>query len=321
VLGKGKFNPNNKVNRGSMAQFMQKLYNSILTKSTQIIIAKPVLKLNPVLSNSSAGSQVVAYTPIEHPFGEDQLKQETVKPLLFLGLLGVYRSEITDITFDNHKPTSCKAPYAGLPIDVGVRKEKEVMACVSKDKTKVLIGEDGGVHANSNSQYLFYGLEQAPTLAGFTNKTHSWEGVTDYTGIFQDYGKGSTKRIITIPDYPDAFGNGNGRDSLFLEYMFSGFGQDSESTELIAIPNFRTSKTHENPTCGFGGQTSNSSASFRYKDREFYSYDDMPSSLFENVGANSSATKVIIPSIFKHWKDNGLYGTYNGFYYNDIMNA
>ncbi|MDR1034025.1 MAG: S-layer homology domain-containing protein [Bifidobacteriaceae bacterium] len=252
VLDKnGNFNPQNNVNRGSMAQFMQKLYKNVMIKPN-----KTQSKATLIVPNNCKNNQCTLLNKT-YPVGTDTLKPEGKEPVLLLGLDGVQRSKVSSLVFDNHKPTTCKSPYSGSPIDVGASKKKQVMACVSADKTKVLIGEDAGVRVNANSQYLFYNLQQAPTLTGFADKTRNWDKALNLTGVFQDYGKNSTKGTISIPEFPSLLGapeeSGGGiRDSTNWWYypermripehnfshMFDGFGQNAKNATSITLPEF-----------------------------------------------------------------------------------
>jgi hypothetical protein len=239
VLDKnGNFNPNTKVNRGSMAQFMEKLYKKVITKPS----AEQGTVDATISSASNSKDWTVFFTKTIN-IGDDTLKAEPNTPALFLGLPNVQRKNITSITFSNNKPTKCTSPYAGSPIDVGANKKKEVMACVSSDKTKVLIGEDGGVRANPNSQYLFYNLEKAPPLNGFADKTRSWDQATNLKSLFQDYGKNSTADSIGIPEFPGELGFGEKeygppvRD-INMSHIFDGFGQNAKNAKTITLPKF-----------------------------------------------------------------------------------
>jgi hypothetical protein len=81
------------------------------------------------------------------------LKAENVNPVTFLNIGGFNRSNITKITFNNVFP-SCNSP-----VDISFDLSKNILACF--EGGEIIIGQPGGVIANSNSQYLFSGLDKS----------------------------------------------------------------------------------------------------------------------------------------------------------------
>jgi uncharacterized repeat protein (TIGR02543 family) len=116
----------------------------------------------------------------------------------FLGIPDTIRNNITKITFQATVPTSCTGDYTGIPIDVGLNHRGEIMACVSTDKTKILVGQLGGVRPYLNASSFFRNLLAGPTITGF-DTMKGWDRVNNLNRTFNAF-KG------TVPRLPAGFG-------------------------------------------------------------------------------------------------------------------
>ncbi|MDR1033284.1 MAG: InlB B-repeat-containing protein [Bifidobacteriaceae bacterium] len=151
-----------------------------------------------------------------------------------LGIGGTDRSAVTDIVFSIKKPVTCSAPYEGSPVDISASKNGDIVACVSSDKAKILVGENGGVRAGHSVTSMFADMTQAPDIRGFDTNTTNWENVIEMGGMFNGFGSKSAVAKITTPKFPKDFG----RNATSMSYMFAEFGKASKNATEIVIQDF-----------------------------------------------------------------------------------
>jgi hypothetical protein len=147
----------------------------------------------------------------------------------FLGIGGTERQYITSIEFQSTVPASCTY---GNPISVGTD-STSVMACVSEDKTEILIGQNGGVKANPDSSLLFAHLYAAPTITGLKEHTTAWHNVINMESMFDSFASGNTSITeLALPEFPDYFGAG----AAMFRNMFASVASGATNLTSLTMP-------------------------------------------------------------------------------------
>jgi hypothetical protein len=100
-------------------------------------------------------------------------------PTIFLGIPSPFRARITKITFQNTLPV-CNNPF-----DVSSDGKFGVLACV-ENSTEIVVGADGGVVANPDSSYLFFGVGASAGGAEINLTNLNTDSAINMTGLFYD---------------------------------------------------------------------------------------------------------------------------------------